>query len=221
MKKYVKAAGLLIFMVFSFYYTEKVALYVQNQTPLKKEIITFKEKGNIDYINATIEGNYIIPGINGLEINVNKSYNNMKSYNVFNESKLVYDEVSPNIKLNDYPNKVIISGNKTKNAISILVNNKNNILDKYNIIYNSVNDIPYCAYLVNNCSNNQKIFTTNINNENIYNYLKNIKRGDIIYLSDDLKEDNIILLLNKIKFYNLNIMSITNHLSEHNSNLHL
>ena len=47
MNKIIKVCSIFFLMIFSFYYTEKVALYVQNNTPLKKEIISYKESNNI------------------------------------------------------------------------------------------------------------------------------------------------------------------------------
>ena len=73
MKKAIKVFGILTLMIFSFYYTEKVALYAQDNTALKKEILTFKENNKAPSVNAKIDGDYIIPGLDGLEINVGEN----------------------------------------------------------------------------------------------------------------------------------------------------
>ena len=88
-------------MIFSFYYTKKIAVFVQDSTPLKKEIMSFKENNSVSSINAKIDGETIVPGINGLSVNVKASYNKMKTYNVFNETGIVYEEKSPDISVKD------------------------------------------------------------------------------------------------------------------------
>lgn len=66
MRKYYQYLGLALIMVFSFYYTEKIALIVLNKNPLMQEINQEKVNYEEAFVNASIEGDYIIPGINGL-----------------------------------------------------------------------------------------------------------------------------------------------------------
>ena len=73
-------------MVFSFYYTDKIALMVQSNNPIMKQINQEKEKHEEESVNAIINEDKIIPGKNGLTINVEKSFSAMKSFNAFNSN---------------------------------------------------------------------------------------------------------------------------------------
>lgn len=222
MNKYIKVLGIFVLMIFSFYYTEKVALYVQNNTPLKKEIISYKEKNSINFVNAQIDGDYIVPGINGLEVNVDKSYDKMKSYNVFSENNLIYDQITPEVSVTNYKNKIIKSGNVNKNAVSIILS-KNNKNIKYfkenNIVYDLLTKTNYCIKShFSSCSKTGKQVvepTINFTNLLFLKQLKNITKGCIIYIDDDLAVEYIRILINYIKYNNLNILNLNNHLSEY------
>lgn len=108
-------------MVFSFYYTEKIALIVLNKNPLMQSINEQKEYYDVGYVNAVIEGDYIIPGINGLEVNARESFYQMQELNVFNEYYLVYEQISPEVSLEDNKDKIIKQGNpKLKQVVLIL-----------------------------------------------------------------------------------------------------
>ena len=99
MKNLFKHIGISSILLFSFYYTEKMSNVVINNSGLVMEINENIDQYNITAVSAIIDGNYIIPGINGSNVNVLKSYNNMKSLEAFNETYLVYDKVIPDISL--------------------------------------------------------------------------------------------------------------------------
>lgn len=121
MRKYYQYLGLALIMVFSFYYTEKIALIVLNKNPLMQSINEQKEYYDVGYVNAVIEGDYIIPGINGLEVNARESFYQMQELNVFNEYYLVYEQVSPEVSLEDNKDKIVRQGNsKLKQVVLIL-----------------------------------------------------------------------------------------------------
>lgn len=222
MKNLIKVGSIIFLMIFSFYYTEKIALYAQNNSPLKKEIIVFKEKNNISSLNATINGSEIIPGINGLTVNVEKSYNTMKTYNVFLENNVIYEEVKPTISLNDYPDKIIVSGNSQKKAVTLLISNKNNninYLKELNVNYTYITDTKFCIIIdESSCYFSKQRVKPSIilNNSNFVKYIDDIKSGSIIYIDDNLDKMYIDVLIKHIKFYNLNILQLDKHLSESN-----
>lgn len=62
------------------------------------------------------------PGRNGLKINVDKSYKQMKSDGKFKKSLLVYDEVSPEKSLNDLSASPIYRGHPEKKMTAFLIN---------------------------------------------------------------------------------------------------
>ena len=220
MNKYIKVCSIIVLMIFSFYYTEKVAIYVQNNTPLKKEIISYKDSNTVKYVNAEVVGDYIVPGINGLSVNVNKSYNKMKSYNIFNENYLVYDQVKPQISLSNFKDKIIHKGNSQKNGVSILINSSNEYFNKNNITYDLTNKTNYCIKTNNDdCTNTFKQIvepTLILNNQNFLKNVGLITKGSIIYISNDLNMNYIYALVNHIKYNNYNIYKLNDHLSENN-----
>lgn len=222
MNKYIKISSIFLLMIFSFYYTEKVAIYVQNNTPLKKEIISYKENNVVKYVNAEIIGDYIVPGINGLSVNVNKSYNKMKAYNVFNENYLVYDQVKPQISVLSFKDKIIHKGNVQKNGVSILTkeNNNANYFDKNNITYDFINKTSYCIRINDSdCTNTLKQVvepTIVLSNQNFLKNVSLITKGSIILLNEDLNINYIYALINQIKYNNYNIYKLDDHLSENN-----
>lgn len=129
-KKYFKYLGLFGLCMLSFYYTEKVALYVKNKNPIMQTLKEIEDTKYVNYVNSTIiDEIYIIPGINGKEVNVDKSFSNMHEINTYNEDYLIFNEIKPTISLEDNKDKIIIKGNKEKQSISL-------IFEKYNSLSN-------------------------------------------------------------------------------------
>ena len=221
MNKSFKVFSIIILMIFSFYYTEKIALYVQNNTPLKKEIITYKESNSIPYINAKVSGEYITPGLNGKEINVDKSYENMKLSNSFNENEIVYNEVTPSISLDDYPSKIINRGNLNKKGVSIIINNNSELelyLKDNNIRYTKINNIDFCIITNNECNNTLRKVKPSliINNSNFLKNVNLITNGDIILIEDSIELKYINVMIKQLEYSNLRILDLKEHLSENN-----
>ena len=136
MKRVFKYFGLGAIMLFSFYYTEKIALYAQSKSPIMQSINEAKDNLAVSSINAEIINEYITPGLNGLEVNVKESFSKMKSFNAFNSYYLVFDQVPPEISLENNKDKVIKQGNKLKRSISLIVEQNDailNYLKTYNI----------------------------------------------------------------------------------------
>lgn len=219
MIKKLKFPGIILLMFFSFYYTEKVALYAQNNTPLKKDIIVFKNNNKVPSVNAEVKGNFITPGLNGLEVNVEKSYSVMKVSNVFNEKNVIYDEVKPKKSISNYKDKIINHGNPNKNAVSLILDENSNLFDYFSnnrITFDYIENTKYCFY-DSNCNNKQKIKPTiYLNSQNFYNLIKNIEKGSIIYIDSSINEWYINVLIKTINYNGLNILHLNEHLSENN-----
>ncbi|SES76481.1 probable sporulation protein, polysaccharide deacetylase family [Oceanobacillus limi] len=62
------------------------------------------------------------PGRNGLKVNIHRSYEQMKKEGSFNESLLIYDQVPPDITLEDLPAAPIYRGHPEKHMVSLLIN---------------------------------------------------------------------------------------------------
>ncbi|KAB7708302.1 polysaccharide deacetylase family protein [Bacillus aerolatus] len=63
-----------------------------------------------------------VPGYNGLEVDVKKSYKSMKKDGIFNESRLIYKQVPPAVQLKDLPPEPIYGGHPEKPMVSFAIN---------------------------------------------------------------------------------------------------
>lgn len=116
-----------ILIVLSFYLTDRVMIYINNKNPLMEEIVLRKEDYKVEAVNAIIEDNTIIPGINGKEVDEKKSFSKMDSIGYFNELFLEYNIISPNESLKHHIDKVIIKGNSKKNMVALIVYNNKDV----------------------------------------------------------------------------------------------
>lgn len=131
LKKLYKPIALVAIMLFSFYYTEKIASIMQNKSPIMQSINKVEEYYTVDAVNAVVDDQYIVPGIMGRMVNKNKSYVNMKAFGIFNEYYLIFDHVKPEISLEENKDKVIKIGNKNKKAVAFLLEDGNDAIKKY------------------------------------------------------------------------------------------
>ena len=114
MKSIVKLLGLLVLIGFSFFYTDRVMNVISDKDPLKQEIINLSNNYKLSSNEAVVSGDTIIPGSNGREVNIDKSYKKMRTGNVFNDKLLVFNVIYPEYKLKDNMDKYIINGNINK-----------------------------------------------------------------------------------------------------------
>ncbi|TQS75512.1 polysaccharide deacetylase family protein [Ornithinibacillus gellani] len=62
------------------------------------------------------------PGLNGLQVNVDKSYQKMKKKGEFQEDLLVFDQITPDVTLKDLPAAPIYRGHPKKQMVALLIN---------------------------------------------------------------------------------------------------
>ncbi len=185
MKKVYEYIGLSALIVFSFYFTNQVRIYIQNKNPLVKEIIAKSDNYNIEAIDAVIKDNTIIPGLNGREINVTKSFNKMKEFGLFNDTFLVYKIKKPRISLRNNLDKIIIRGNSNKKQVSLLFEYSDLIINylvtneiNANVIVHSITDTRKELENINNVINKTEYKKTD-------NYLRKNKLENNLCLSDN------------------------------------
>lgn len=138
MKKLFQMLGLISLTCFSFFMTEKTALVVSDMDEIMIEIKANYKNYHTDSIDAIIDGNTIIPGISAKDVNINKSYKNMKQSGYYSDKLYIYDYTKPKISLSDNIDKYIIKGNPNKRTISLIfkVDSNDNINDILNIVNN-------------------------------------------------------------------------------------
>ena len=138
MKKVFQMIGLISLTCFSFFVTEKTSTVVSDMDEIMIEIKEKKEDYKTESIDAIIEDNTIIPGVNAKEVNVNKSYKSMKKNGYFSDKLFIYDYTKPKISLTDNIDKYIIKGNPSKRMVSLIftIQSDEDITDIVNILNN-------------------------------------------------------------------------------------
>ncbi len=255
--KFFKYLGIISIMVFSFYYTDKIANFVLEKNKLYQEIDKVKDNYRVSSVSATIDNEYIIPGLMGKVVNVKDSYYNMKNLEVFNEYYLVYSDVYPDVSLDNNIDKIIKQGNPFKNSIALVIENDQNIinylvknkikadvlitLEEYykhpnlELINNDKNNYDKLESLLNNsnlnknlciinndieeiCRKNKKYLITTevLDNNSFLNLKNNIQRGNIYLVKKEMNLENLKLFIKDIKFKDLNIVYLSDLISEEN-----
>ncbi|MFC0558557.1 polysaccharide deacetylase family protein [Halalkalibacter alkalisediminis] len=98
-------------------------MVLKEQDSLYEEIVARSESYLQPARDARIDKVWkAIPGYNGLEVDVEASYDKMKKLNVFDEKRLVFKETSPNVHLDDLAPSPIYKGNEHKPVVTFLVN---------------------------------------------------------------------------------------------------
>ena len=129
MKKYFEIIGFIVLALFSFYYTSKTTIVVKNTDSIMINIKDDMENHKIDSVDAIINGDEIVPGLSGREVDVSKSYDAMKKVGTYSTNMLVYKNIKPNVSISNIYNKYISKGNKNKKQVSLIfkVDEKDNI----------------------------------------------------------------------------------------------
>ena len=192
MKKIFQMIGLISLTCFSFFVTEQTSIVVSDMDEIMIEIKNKKEDYKTDSIDAIIDNNTIIPGVNERKVNVNKSYKAMKSNGYFSDNLFVYDYEEPKISLTDNIDKYIIKGNPSKRMVSLIfrIEKDEDIKDILNII-NNYN--VKATFLVNYnwFSNNNDLVEELINNNHIVSPLmEDYTSSDFEWMDMVLKKIN-------------------------------
>lgn len=115
-----KLAGLLLLLVLSFVYTDKVFSSARASDPVMKEVISYKKISDISPTEPIITDDEIILGYSGLAVNQKESYENMKVNDKFDKQKIVYDNVLPKTTISKTYDYYIKQGNPSKKEVAII-----------------------------------------------------------------------------------------------------
>ena len=250
LKKFFSSLGLVFFILFSFYFTEKIAIMARNTDPVYTKILSYNEY-NTEPVNAIIDGDNIIPGLNGKELDAVKSLMNIKKSNYFDEMFLVYNQIQPDISLKNNLDKIIIQGNNQKNSISLIINStnkyksffKNNNIN-ISVLINKNYEPLKNEELINNASKenydtiekylNKNNYNTNIcltssycpnykylvkptinlTSNNVIDVKNSITSGYIIFIDDNIRIEDLNIIIQKINSLNLSIIKLSDLISE-------
>ena len=179
MKNIIRIFLIIGLVCFSFYYTDKVMNILNNRDPLMIKLNDIKDSYEVLPVNAIINNDTIIPGIKGIEVDVDKSYEEMKLGGIFREEALVYRDIMPSNSLVNNMDKYIIRGcNKNEVALVIIYNDRD-----YDKIKNISNLSLYLNHKDININNIKKL-----KNNELYTYGNN---G--IYSDSILENDNALI----------------------------
>ena len=202
MKEYFKCIFLILIVVFSFYYTNKVLEFSQTNNTILASINNYADKNNTKCIEGSISDKGIVLGLSGVVVDKSKSYSNMKG-TVFNENLIEYKKDKCILSKENNYDKYIISGNNVKNNVSLVIDIVNNkyyqkmieVFNKYDVKYN---------LLVNDNYDNKYI--------NILYKGNNIKSFRKKYKDIFCVKNNNYEIINDCKKYNINSIRIINYI---------
>lgn len=220
MSKIIKYIGLLTLVMFSFFYTDKVAHVVKMNDSLMSEIKSVKDNYTVNSIDGVINNNTIVPGINGRSMNIDKSYKKMREKGIFDKDFVIYDKVIPKNNLNNNKDKFIISGNSIKNMVSIVFVLDDDIyLDKINNSVSSkdviINYFVDYKYLISNSTKIKELVNSevyNYGNDGLYtpdnvlfanNLISRIRNNDAIYCLVNFKDYDVLKLCSSNNLYTI------------------
>ncbi len=94
-----------------------------SKDPLYEELLQKASEYEVKPQDARIDKIWkSIPGYNGLKVNVEKSYKQMKKDGEFHEDDLVYEQVKPKVHLDSLAPEPIYKGNPDKPMVAFLIN---------------------------------------------------------------------------------------------------
>lgn len=138
MKKTIKYMTIILLFLFSIYYTDKTMDILKTKDPLMLEIKNNSSKYKVEPVNAIINDNTIIPGKNGQEVDIEKTYNQMRKYGTYNEGLTKIKETIPTISITNNYDKYIKLTNSDDKKLGLLfiINNQSNLNNIINILNN-------------------------------------------------------------------------------------
>lgn len=221
-KKYASYLGVLVLISFSFFYTDKAVDIVKRNDPIMKSIMSNKDNYEINAVSAIINSDEIIPGVNGLIVDINKSYSNMKKYNKYDDSMYVFEEIEPSVSLVKKYDKYIVGGNKEKKEVALIFKIDDiTYLNKINDILIDKNEVATFfidGSLIDESNEeilelaNNKYEIENLGYDGIYsiekfNYTNNlisaITKMDPKYCYVDYKNNDVLELCSKYNMYTI------------------
>ncbi len=176
MKKFFQSIGIITLMIGSFVLTDKVETTSKLSDTLLNEIKSKKDGYKENAIEPLIKDNTITPGVNGREVDVNKSYEEMSKIGYFDDKLLVYKTLPVEETLDKNKDKYVISLNNSKMDIALIFKTHKNDditpiikqLDKRNIKgtffidsnylekhHNQIIELIRKEYTIGNLSNNE------------------------------------------------------------------
>lgn len=133
LKKYLVGIGIVMLALLIIFnrYTNEFIQATKNQTQYvskeKDSLLIEIEQAAKEYYtppeNAKVDRVwYATPGYNGVQVDIQASYKQMKKSKTFDEKKLVFKQIKPDVVLQDLPAEPIYRGHPEKPMVSFLIN---------------------------------------------------------------------------------------------------
>lgn len=215
MKKYIRYFYICLFAFFSFYYTNKVIELSHYNDNIMVSINEFASKNDYDCKEGSINNDGIILGLSGLIVDKNKSYNNMKGIG-FKKELIEYKEKECILNKKNNIDKYIISGNKEKNNISLIVDvdtskyylNMLNIAEDKNVTLNFLMNSNTIVKEINNITNHNNILFKGSSNKELNEFI------DVLHNEIYCVKNNEFDVINICKDKNINSIKIINYIKK-------
>ena len=120
MKNFFQNIGIITLMISSFILTDIVATTSKTSDSLLNEIKSKKDGYKENAIEPFIKDNTIIPGLNGKEVDIEKSYTEMQKIGYLDYKLLVYKPLKVEEKIEKNKDKYIISLNNSHMILSLI-----------------------------------------------------------------------------------------------------
>ena len=218
MKRIFNRVLIILLSIFSFYYTNQVVSFLQENDPIMKEIKSTEKKYIIEPENAITTDNTIISGKKGKVIDYDKSYQKMKKYGTYNESLTVLKDTIPVISINNNYDKYLIGGNKYHKKVSLvfIVKEKDpqtiiSILNQNKIKATFFIDGTFIENNINLLKNEEQDFEL-LSYQNDYNesffktslsYLESITNNKAKFCYTEIDNNKLLSLCEKLKLHTI------------------
>lgn len=218
MKRIFNRVLIITLSIFSFYYTNQVVSFLQENDPIMKEIKSTDKKYKIEAENAITTDNTIISGKKGKVIDYDKSYQKMKKYGTYNESLTVLKDTIPVISINNNYDKYLIGGNKYHKKVSLVFvvkekdpHNIISILNQNKIKATFFIDGTFIENNINLLKNEEQNFEL-LSYQNDYNesffktslsYLESITNNKAKFCYTEIDNNKLLSLCEKLKLHTI------------------
>lgn len=218
MKRIFNRVLIILLSIFSFYYTNQVVSFLQENDPIMKEIKSTDKKYKIEAENAITTDNTIISGKKGKVIDYDKSYQKMKKYGTYNESLTVLKDTIPVISIDNNYDKYLIGGNKYHKKVSLVfvVKEKDpqtiiSILNQNKIKATFFIDGTFIENNINLLKNEEQDFEL-LSYQNDYNesffktslsYLESITNNKAKFCYTEIDNNKLLSLCEKLKLHTI------------------
>ncbi len=187
MKRVIKIIVISLFTCFSFYYTDKVIEFSKERDPIMIKLRSIN-KNKVSYVNGVLSSDTMLVGESGYEVDIEKSYEQMKKIDEYNDNLLSYIDVKPSILKKDNLDKFIIGSNTNDKKISFVFSSSSvkelksiievlNEEDVYSTIFIDGKFLEENLGLLKSISNNKISF-------GLYGYNNNYSESSIRYVHD-------------------------------------